>query len=123
MMSKVAGVSIPKSKFVVSVLFAKLALRPRPQAGARSTVLPSHSVNHSAPSGPTVIPLGSLAAVGTGYSVNTPVVVMRAILLPFHSVNHNAPSGPAVIPKGWLGDGMGYSVIVPAMVMRPTWLL
>jgi len=49
-----------------------------------------------------VIPWGPLLAVGTGYSVITPAVVMRPILFPAYSVNHSAPSGPAVIPPGLL---------------------
>ena len=39
-------------------------------------------MNHSAPSGPAVMPSGSLLAVGIGNSVITPAVVMRPILLP-----------------------------------------
>ncbi len=41
-----------------------------------------HSVNHIAPSGPAVISLAKLPAVGIGYSVMTPFVVIRPILLP-----------------------------------------
>jgi hypothetical protein len=40
-------------------------------------------------------PAGSLEAVGTGYSVIAPNVVMRPILLPSPSVNHSAPSDPS----------------------------
>jgi hypothetical protein len=59
-------------------------------------------------------------ALGTGYSVITPAVVMRPILLPPYSVNQSAPSGPAVIDCGsLLAVGTGYSVIAPAVVMRP----
>ena len=58
------------------------------------------SVNHSAPSGPAVIPDGQLLGVGTGNSVTVPEVVMRPILLPFPSANHKAPSEPAAIPAG-----------------------
>jgi hypothetical protein len=36
-------------------------------------LLPASSVNHRAPSGPTVIPEGPLGAVGTGYSGITPL--------------------------------------------------
>jgi hypothetical protein len=58
------------------------------------------SVNHSAPSGPAVMPWGKLLAVGIINSVMTPAVVIRPILLPVFSVNHSAPSGPAVMPSG-----------------------
>src|SRR5258705_1447076 len=55
------------------------------------------SVNHSAPSGPVVIPYGSLLAVGIAYSVIAPEVVIRPIFPATVSVNQSAPSGPAVI--------------------------
>src|SRR5438309_1757124 len=71
------------------------------------------SVNHSAPSGPAVIPNGSLAGVGTRYSLRLPEVVMRPSLLALASVNQSAPSGPAVIPNGSLAAvGTGNSVMV-----------
>src|SRR5262245_27375207 len=83
----------------------------------RPMLFPSASVNHSAPSGPAVIPPGALPAVGIGYSVKVPLVVMRPILFPTCSVNHRAPSGPAVIPQGLLpGVGVAYSVIRLAAV-------
>lgn len=69
-----------------------------PAVVIRPTARPSLSVNQSAPSGPAVIPIGWLFAVGTGYSVITPAVVIRPILLAVFSVNQSAPSGPAVIP-------------------------
>src|SRR5579864_3983507 len=55
-----------------------------------------------------------------GYSVTVPEVVMRPMLLPFSSVNQSAPSGPVVMPLG-LEEGVstGYSMITPAVVMRP----
>ena len=59
-------------------------------------------------------------AVGTGYSVTTPGVVMRPILLALDSVNQSAPSGPAVIPCTALSAvGTAYSVIDPPVVMLP----
>jgi hypothetical protein len=54
--NQLAGVEVPKLKLIVSAPFAKLALRPSPHAGARAMLLPTDSVNHSAPSGPVVIP-------------------------------------------------------------------
>jgi hypothetical protein len=36
----VAGVSIPRSKYIVRVSFIKVALNPRPQAGARAILSP-----------------------------------------------------------------------------------
>jgi hypothetical protein len=65
-------------------------------------LLPLLSVNHSAPSGPAVMPYGPLLLVGIGNSVIVPAVVIRPILLLFNSVNHSAPSGPAVIIQGKL---------------------
>src|SRR5579864_2745537 len=56
----------------------------------------------------------------------TPVGVLEALMAAFQiallpgSVNHNAPSGPLVIPEGWLlAPGTAYSVIAPAVVLRP----
>jgi hypothetical protein len=40
--------------------------------------------------------VGWLPAVGTGYWVMVPAVVIRPILLPWDPVNHSAPSGPEV---------------------------
>src|SRR5215210_5373850 len=45
----------------------------------RPILLPVSSVNHNAPSGPTVIPAGPLSAVGTVKSVMIPAVVIRPI--------------------------------------------
>lgn len=88
-----AGVSIPRWKFRVRLPAAKLALNPRPQAGAR--VIPVTSLTaQSALSGLAVIPSSVLLA---GYSVTTPLVVMRPILFTSRSVNQSAPSGAAVI--------------------------
>src|ERR1700676_4356090 len=73
-------------------------------------------LNHSAPSGPTVIRVGPpLLAV---YSVMIPAVVIRPILPP--SVNQRAPSGPATMSRGYLpGHGSGNSVIWPPVVIPP----
>ncbi len=61
-------------------------------------LLPPPSVNQRFPSGPTVIQVARLLAVGMEYSVMTPVVVILPILSVPYSVNHMAPSGPATIP-------------------------
>src|ERR1700683_3396887 len=85
-------------------------------------MLPAYSVNHSAPSGPAVIPKGSLFwGVDTGNSaVTTPAVVMRPILLIEYSVNQRAPSDPVTIPAAPAAAvGTGYSVTTPAVEMRP----
>src|ERR1700686_299935 len=82
---------------------------------------PSPSGNQSAPSGRVAMPIGPLAGMGPGVedSVTAPGGVMRPILLA-ESVNQSAPSGPATMPPGLLaGLGMGYSVIAPAVGMRP----
>src|SRR5258708_34898727 len=77
-----------------------------------------NSVNHSAPSGPILMPMGPLLTVGIGNSVITPAVVMRPMLLLF--TNHSAPSRPAVVPIGALAvPGIGNSVITPAGGPRP----
>ena len=45
---------------------------------------------------------------------------MRPILLPPDSVNQSAPSGPTVMSAAKAsGVGIGYSVILPLVVMRP----
>ncbi len=79
------------------------------------------SVNHSAPSGPTAMPYGSLSAVGTANSVIAPLTVIRPILLPeaADSVNHRAPSGPAVMNSGPAPAARGYSVKIPAGEILP----
>ena len=82
-----------------SVMVPKTVMRPM--------LLPLDSANHSAPSGPSAIPIGAAPAVGTAYSAIAPLVLMRPILLPAVSVNHRAPSGPAAIPNGEEA-GVGY---------------
>src|SRR6266568_3243481 len=82
----------------------------------RPMLLPPNSVNQRAPSGPAVMPAGSLLAVGTANSVTTPAVVMRPILSAdtADSVNQRAPSGPAVMPTGLLlAVGTANSRILP----------
>src|SRR5438045_1985418 len=54
------------------------------------------------PSGPAVMSVGWLAAVGTAYSVTVLAESMRAILLPLSSVNHRLPSAPFVMSVGAL---------------------
>ena len=91
-----------------------------PGGGDAPDLVAAASVNHSAPSGPVVMPTGSAAGRGDREFGDTPPVVMRPILLARASVNHSAPSGPAVIPKGALpAVGIGNSVKMPAVVMRP----
>jgi hypothetical protein len=91
-----------------------------PEVVIRPILLPMHSVNHSAPSGPVTMPRGLLSAVGTGNSVMTPAGVIRPILLPSTSVNHTFPSGPAAIPRGLpLAVGTGNSAKTPDVVTRP----
>ena len=63
---------------------------------------------------------GLLLDCASGYSVITPLVVMRPILLPADSVNQSAPSGPVMIQTGTLlGVGIWNSVMTPAVVIRP----
>src|SRR5262249_24655021 len=84
------------------------------------------SANHRLPSGPTVMPSGPLAAVGTANSVTKPVGVMRPILPPHTSVNQRLPSGPTTMSTGLRGmlgalplRGSGNSVSRPVGVRRP----
>src|SRR2546427_436020 len=79
----------------------------------RPILLPLTSVNQRLPSGPAVIPVRTLSAVGIGNSVIVPLGLMRPILLPLSSVNQRLPSGPAVIPYRTLTVGTRNSVIVP----------
>ena len=52
--------------------------------------------------------------------MTVPLVVIRPIRLPLFSVNQRLPSGPAAIRKGEpYADGIGNSVTVPLVVMRP----
>src|SRR5438552_3865412 len=69
-------------------------------------------------SGPTVMPFGALAAVGTAYSVHVPVVVPLPTWLVAASVNQSRPSAPVVMPVGELAAvGTVYSVMVPLVVI------
>src|SRR5260221_6516747 len=82
----------------------------------RPMLFPLSSVNHRLPSGPVVMPPGSLGVVGTGNWVIAPLVVIRPILFPEDSVNQTLPSGPRVMPKGaLLGAGSGDSVVGPTL--------
>src|SRR5215471_4341661 len=95
----------------------------------RPILLPSCSANQRLPSGPTVMPVGPLLALGRANSVILPPLVMRPILLLLlhaklesrtHAVNQRAPSGPAVMPVGpLLALGRANSVICPSGAMRP----
>src|ERR1700694_464621 len=80
------------------------------------------SVDHSAPSGPAVIPSGVLDELDIASSVRWPSDVMRPIFprWPPDSVNHTAPSGPLVMYwAAALGSGNGYSASRPAESARP----
>src|SRR5450759_1366587 len=74
--------------------------------GTKRPILPvANSTNHSAPSGPAMMPWTPLFPPnpGMGYSVMIPAVVICSIRLKVPvSVNHSAPSGPAVMPTGSL---------------------
>src|SRR5580658_3687672 len=83
-----------------------------PAVVIRPTWLRPSSVNHSAPSGPAVMPKGELPALGSGYAVRLPEVVMRPILFAASSVNHSAPSDPSAMPTAppLAVVSVGYSV-------------
>ena len=76
-----------------------------------------YSVNQRLPSGPTAMPLGSLAVFESGNSVSTPAVVIRPIFPAPYSVNQRLPSGPVTMLSGSaVADGNGYSIVsVPAV--------
>src|SRR5216683_570485 len=62
-------------------------------------IFPTASVNHRLPSGPDVISVGPLLAVGVGNKVIVPEGVIRPILDASEPsrVNQRLPSGPAVM--------------------------
>src|SRR5260370_3793434 len=87
----------------------------------RAILFASASVNHRLPSpGPPAMPLGRAGAVN---SVTTPAGEMRRALLaePPPFVYQRLPSGPDAIPVGLLPgvESVGYSVMAPAVVLRP----
>src|SRR5260370_34816198 len=93
----------PVSRQAMSLLPSPLkSWELRVVSAQRAIWLVASSTNHSAPSGPIVITLGLLPAVGTSNSAISPVVVMRPMRLLAGSVNHNAPSGPVVMLVGGL---------------------
>ena len=66
----------------------------------RPTLLPPSSVNHTLPSGPAAMLMGSLRRVVVRNSLIAPEGVIRPILSPVYSVNQRFPSGPAAMPAG-----------------------
>src|SRR5438132_10054401 len=85
-----------------------------PYAVTLATLLVPLSVNQMLPSGPAVMPMGLLPAVGIGYSVMAPDLVILPTLFPMSSVNQTLPSRPAAMPNGKLpGVGTAYSVTSP----------
>src|SRR5580658_3392577 len=95
-------------------------IRPMPP---RPRLPPLYAANHSAPSGPVVMPMGpesALVPVGNGYGVTTPVGLILSMLLLTLRVSHNAPSGPAAMSE--LDSPPGNTLAVPVVVIRPTWL-
>src|ERR1017187_6981260 len=77
----------------------------------------SYAVNHSAPSGPVVIPNGVVFC--TGYSETTPSVVIRPNTL--QAVNQSAPSGPGPMLLRKKIPGTVNNVGTPEDVMLPTY--
>jgi hypothetical protein len=78
-----------------------------PSVVTRPILSTNSSANHSAPSGPTVIPDGLLLGVGVRNSFTTPSGVMRPIRSSPH-VNQTLPSGPQVMSFGpGASDGKG----------------
>ena len=58
------------------------------------------SVNHTAPSGPAVIAVGSDAKASAVVGPNVPSVAREPTESVPRALNHNAPSGPVAMPKG-----------------------
>lgn len=98
------------------------ALAGADEAGVTlATWFPLFSVIQRLPSGPAVIPLGLLLAVGIEYSVEEPALVTEATLLVAPSVNQRFPSGPSVMRLGLLDAvGIVYSVKVDGASRLPT---
>jgi hypothetical protein len=73
-------------------------------------------MNHTAPSGPLLMAVGLLDAVGIGNSlIFVPSVVIRPILFALRIVNHRAPSEPTAMPTGWaFGVGSAYICTLPS---------
>ena len=57
-------------------------------------------MNHTAPSGPAVIAVGSEVNASDVVDPNVPYVAREPIESVPRAVNHNAPSGPVAMPKG-----------------------
>src|SRR5579863_2519135 len=102
---------------------AELATMPPPvRLLTRPILFVDSSVNQRFLSGPVVMLVGSLSAVGTAYSEMPPIGVTRpTALAPPASVNHRLPSGPAVMLPGSPPDPTGNSLTTPAGVIRPIW--
>src|SRR5205823_6467924 len=80
---------------------------------------PAYSVHQALPSAATATPRGSLFAVGTVYSRNSPAVLTRPILFVPDSANQSVPSVPVLMAHGWLPvEGMLNEVTLPAVL---TW--
>src|SRR5207247_1907184 len=103
-------VVIPTSPWVAVMPFANCVMLPLVEI--RPIWFARFSVNQRLPSGPSVIALGPLFAVGIVNSVMVPAGVIRPTLLALYSVYQTLPSGADVMPAGPLeGVGMGNSVM------------
>src|SRR5215467_2573260 len=96
------------------------SLKP-PLIVIRPTLAAGRSTNQIAPSDPSAPPCGPLFGVGTGISVDWPVVGFnRAIALANCSATYRLPSGAKTSPCGSaFAVGSENSVIVPFGVTRP----
>ena len=91
-----------------------------PSGAMRPILLAAFSVNHRAPSAPTVIPRSEALGVGTGNSTIVPSRAMRPKQLPPVSANQMLPSEPHAIARGSLSRlGIGNSTTRPSSVIRP----
>ena len=81
-----------------------------PSGAARPMRLSPCSVNHTAPSTPVAIAVGSALASSAVHGPRVPSVSMRPIESVARSVNHIAPSDPRAMPKGEAAGASGNSV-------------
>ena len=97
-LKKIAGATVGDGVGATAVMVGTTGVGP--ERVRRPILLAFCSVNQRLQSGPMVTPCGALPAVGTAYSVKTPLMVTDATLLVCSSWNQRFPSGPAVMIRG-----------------------
>lgn len=76
-------------------------------------------MNQTLPSGPTAIPTGAAASVGSSWTVMRPSMPIRPMALAWFMVNHIESPAAAMAEGNASVRGSGYSVTVPSVVTRP----